>query len=910
MLKKSLTMAAIVCLVIVLFCNTVAAVVSPVSYVDYSNSKATLMVDGEPFFYIGAQVSTNWLKDYNWTWQEIAPMIEQAASDGYSVVTVPIRWAWIEPTENNFNWTDVDTLLSYCDQYNIKCEILWFGSDVCGKQTGTPTWVKNKYQAVLKSDGSVVYDDKSFPKLDKTDPNLLQKEMSTLSSLMNHIASEIAEQNYSNLIIGMQVLNEPSVVNLFGSSPTDRSYSSYANALWQSGSYTDVKDFNSDILYNYLNQLSKVIKESQYPVWTRTNFALTLDLDLAYEIMLKKSINSNNFLDFVGTDPYYYEHNVIYSLTNEWEYLNNISEVMENSGSYSNTVQLMFNAYAANGIYDVFEIANTDPTAANGANGMYLTDFNTKTITPRSHVEGVRNFIAMMKKDSYDLITKHAGTNGNRVVFFNRDFNANSSTSAEVGVGNGINRISYTTSNTGGGIAIVRDPSTFVFMSTQAGQFSVPATYILTSLEKGYYNDNNLWVNQGTVTSSTVGNVKTFSIGAGECVRMTYYDSSNLAHGKTATMLNGSVGWEHEANHALDGDYTTYAQSSEHVLWDLLVDLGEMQTFNKVTFSPGTSNYAVQYDVMVSSDGQDFTTVASEEAGIGLPDSLDFQTVTARYVKFHARSDSGFNHVIRDIGVYNANVAIGKSASMIGDSPLVNHAASCAIDGNLSTSAQSGTDSLWDLQIDLGEQQYINKAVLSPGDVNYATQYNIQTSLDGTTFTTVATESAGDGTVKTYYFPSILSRYVRIQVNSENGNGHEIRELELFHVQNLALGQSAWMLEDAVGWNHCAAFSVDGTFSKYTQSAGDTCWDFVVDLGAVREVGTVSYMPGTSNYATQYNIMTSSDGVTFTTAANESNGDGLPKTYSFTPVLARYVKIQVVAENGENHVIREMAVFR
>jgi len=49
----------------------------------------------------------------------------------------------------------------------------------------------------------------------------------------------------------MQVLNEPSVVNLFGSAPTDRSYNTYANAMWESGNYINTTDFNSDILYNY-----------------------------------------------------------------------------------------------------------------------------------------------------------------------------------------------------------------------------------------------------------------------------------------------------------------------------------------------------------------------------------------------------------------------------------------------------------------------------------------------------------------------------------------------------------------------------------------------------------------------------------------------------------------------------------
>ena len=882
---------------------------SPVSYIDYSGAKATMMVDNKPFFYTGAQISANWLKDINWTWTQIAPIIEQAANDGYTAVTVPIRWAWIAPTENSYDWTDVDALLYYCNLYGIKCEILWFGSDVCGKQTGTPNWVKNKYQPVLKSDGSVVYDNNKYPKLDKTDPNLLSKEKSTVTALMNHIRAKNTSEGYSSPVIGVQVLNECSAVGLFGSSPTDRSYSSYANALWLAGGYTDTEAFNTDVLYNYLNSLSESIKTSDYSVWTRVNYSPSLETEIGHNLILKKAGDENCYIDFIGVDAYSDDSSVLYGIANQWNYVRNLSEIMENGGNYSNTEQLLFNTYAENAVYDVFELVNTNPNDSIGF-GMYTTNFTTKTFTASSYITGVRNILHMFQKDSYDLATKEASTNGTDAVFFNRDFSSAYNASADVGIGNNDNQITYSTSGGGGGIAMVHDSSTTVFMSTASAQFSVPSTYHINSLECGYYDNNNNWVSQSTVEYTTSGDQTIFSIGSYQCIRMTYYDASNLAHGKTAAMLNGEVGWAHYASYAVDGDFSTYAQSSQHVLWDLQIDLGSAQTFDKVVFCPGPTNHATQYDIQVSADGITFTTVATENAGAGSTEAFDFPKITARYVKIHVRADAGLYHVIRDVGVYNSSLSLGQTATMIGATPGGTHSASCAIDGNVNTYAQSSTDVPWSLQIDLGRTKHVNKVTFTPDAYNYATQYDIQVSTDGTSYFTVAKESAGDGTEKTYYFPTVNARYVKILVSAEFGTNHAIREVGIYDAQNFAIGKPAWMLGDTAGWEHFATYAVDGTTGEYAQSASDSCWDILIDLGKTRCFSKVAYIPGTSNYASQYDILVSSDGVNFTTVTSENNGIGQPMTYNFAAVNARYVKIHVRAETGSNHVVREIGIYR
>ena len=107
------------------------------------------------------------------------------------------------------------------------------------------------------------------------------------------------------------------------------------------------------------------------------------------------------------------------------------------------------------------------------------------------------------------------------------------------------------------------------------------------------------------------------------------------------------------------------------------------------------------------------------------------------------------------------NLALSKSATSSGDESQ-NLAPINAIDGNLATRWSSAfVDSAW-LQVDLGAATALNKVVMY-WEAAYGKAYKIQVSNDSVTWSTVYTQTAGQGGVETVTFPTVTGRFIRMQ---------------------------------------------------------------------------------------------------------------------------------------------------
>ena len=107
----------------------------------------------------------------------------------------------------------------------------------------------------------------------------------------------------------------------------------------------------------------------------------------------------------------------------------------------------------------------------------------------------------------------------------------------------------------------------------------------------------------------------------------------NLALGKPVTVssVNASLG----GSRAVDGSLTTYwrtkKNSSLSSEW-INVDLGSNNTISQVQLKWAT-HYATAYTIQVSTDGSNWTTVATLTGQNGGTDTISFTAATARYVK-------------------------------------------------------------------------------------------------------------------------------------------------------------------------------------------------------------------------------------------------------------------------------------
>lgn len=251
-----------------------------------------------------------------------------------------------------------------------------------------------------------------------------------------------------------------------------------------------------------------------------------------------------------------------------------------------------------------------------------------------------------------------------------------------------------------------------------------------------------------------------------------------------------------------------------------------------------------------------------------------------------------------------------------------------AVDGDMSTrwgtpSSQSDRASQW-FMVDLGEAKEIDTVVLYwESTISCPSEYKIQISNDGETFTDVYHETNGQGGTETVTFDKISARYVRMQGIKEKGKyGYSLYEFEVYNKSlnpdrvvipgdNLAVNKST-----SASYQHNAfapSYVTDGdndntdkdTSKRWNAGniASTECW-ITVDLGASTDINMVKLYWNMKNCPTGYDIQLSTDALTWTTVdsytgglINSNSTDSYILTHEFDTVNARFVRVYVSAEN-------------
>lgn len=134
----------------------------------------------------------------------------------------------------------------------------------------------------------------------------------------------------------------------------------------------------------------------------------------------------------------------------------------------------------------------------------------------------------------------------------------------------------------------------------------------------------------------------------------TVESSENLALSKTATASteNGAD----TASKAVDGNGTTRWQANNETAADddyIQVDLGSVQAVNTVKIN-WEAAYASKYEIQVSEDGENWTTVATEAGEVGVV-TTTFAATNARYVRMQGlKRGTQYGYSIYEFEVYGA----------------------------------------------------------------------------------------------------------------------------------------------------------------------------------------------------------------------------------------------------------------
>ena len=243
--------------------------------------------------------------------------------------------------------------------------------------------------------------------------------------------------------------------------------------------------------------------------------------------------------------------------------------------------------------------------------------------------------------------------------------------------------------------------------------------------------------------------------------------ATDIAQGKPVTASSVESGSAHVAARAVDNNSTTrWGSAYSDPQW-ITVDLGQSYAVNRVRIN-WEAAYGRAYQVQVSPDNAAWTNIYSTTTSDGGVDDLTV-TGTGRYLRVYGtqRALTQYGYSIWDLNVYGtpstttptllsrsrptATSSVESGGVLVGAN---------AVDGNAGTRWGSlYSDPQW-ISVDLGSVRAITRVRLQ-WETAFGRAYQIQTSNDNATWTTVYSTTTSDGGVDDLTVTG-TGRYVRV----------------------------------------------------------------------------------------------------------------------------------------------------
>ncbi|UJF31791.1 galactose-binding domain-containing protein [Paenibacillus hexagrammi] len=273
----------------------------------------------------------------------------------------------------------------------------------------------------------------------------------------------------------------------------------------------------------------------------------------------------------------------------------------------------------------------------------------------------------------------------------------------------------------------------------------------------------------------------------------------NLALGKAVT-VSSSESASYSGNNAVDGNTETRWSSAFADPQYMIVDLGANRSISSVVLR-WEAAYAKQFQIQTSNDNVNWTTVYSNYSGTGGTNTITF-SANARYVKMYAFQRAtayGYSlyefEIYGDDGAMQSNLALGKTVTAT-TTENSSYPASNAVDGNGSTRWASSYADQQNFTVDLGSVQSVSSVVLQ-WEAAYAKQFQIQTSVDRVTWTTVYSNYNGAGGRNVITFSATSARYVKAYlIQRATAYGFSLYEFEIYGGSPPAAGNTKQQVLD------------------------------------------------------------------------------------------------------------------
>jgi len=353
------------------------------------------------------------------------------------------------------------------------------------------------------------------------------------------------------------------------------------------------------------------------------------------------------------------------------------------------------------------------------------------------------------------------------------------------------------------------------------------------------------------------------------------------------------------------------------------VDLGSKQAFEQLIFETGansTWDYARAFQVQVSSDGANWTTVAAKQ-GFGHKIVVSFDPVYAQYVRIQQTGSAPEWWSIAELHLYGEPPLDRSGIAATASSTAPGESTAGAIDADMNTRWSTGAAQANGqyIQLDFGKSQPFNRILVDAGTYtnDYMRGYRIEVSQDGANWTEVASGSNSQPAFLAT-FPNQYARYVKIVQTGSSSSWWSVADLRVYG--ELERNRSGWTASafstEAGGAAGNALDGNDGTRWSSGVGQADGQW-FEVNMGSRQWFNHVVIDAGASSgdYVRDYIVQVTSDidGSTgwptnWRTVAN-GEGTGPVVTVNFPIVNEQFVRVLAKDNSGSWWSIHEFRVF-
>ncbi|OAA68568.1 hypothetical protein SPI_00763 [Niveomyces insectorum RCEF 264] len=410
-------------------------------------------------------------------------LINGASVAGALSAKAPSLWL---SSSASWDYSYVDTLLGWGDDAQLKLEFLWFGSDTSGAtiDNRVPYFVyKHVLTQKVQADGTVVpmmVKNHGDPYgvywylADKNDFALRALEKTVLKNVMNHVAEYNRAHGNRKTLVGIDVSNEAFVDKMQSATGGGTIYEN--PVTWSARpKFASEAAFVQRTMWEFQVNLANAVKESNYPVWTRSNINSGQTVQITYNEEMRA--NGGTSVDFGGLDPYMKNATQLWQFGHEqvaiggtnvnWATGANIPMIMENGGDYTNAEWLTLATVAGGGYYNVYDFMDQETF------GMWVpADVAARNFTPvpaGPYVAGVVSTNKLLQSLSADLATKVPnGAGGTDLVFFNALDAGTNLTDRLWSL-----PVTYAPTTGGVGIGIVRSRVNLVLATTRDASFTL-----------------------------------------------------------------------------------------------------------------------------------------------------------------------------------------------------------------------------------------------------------------------------------------------------------------------------------------------------------------------------------------------------------------------------------------------------